>query len=92
MARPPRSERRPAKLQCNNCGHQFVGQAWFVSIESEEGSTIGWNQDRGARGALRVLRAAPHSHTFHEANHPALRFHAVLKEEASRIGLEVALT
>lgn len=50
MARPPKRERRPANLRCNNCGHEFEDMAWFVSIESEKG-TIGWNQDRdGTRG------------------------------------------
>ena len=51
MARPPKRERRLSDLQCNNCGHQFMGLAWWVSQESEERGTIGWNPDTtGASG------------------------------------------
>jgi len=49
MARPSRRERKPANLQCNECGHQFVGQAWFVSVESSDRGTVRWNLDRGGR-------------------------------------------
>lgn len=48
MARPPKRERRPSSLQCNNCGHPFTGLAWWVSQESEERGTIGWNPDTNA--------------------------------------------
>ncbi len=47
MARPPRRERRRANLHCNACGHQFVGRAWFVSIETSDRGTIGWVPDKG---------------------------------------------
>jgi hypothetical protein len=53
MARPSKRVQRRANLQCNNpkCKHLFVGLAWFVSIESSDMRTIGWNLDReGARG------------------------------------------
>jgi hypothetical protein len=43
--RGPKRKRMLAKLQCNSCGHPFEDEAWFVSIESEERGTIGWNQD-----------------------------------------------
>ncbi len=46
MARPSRTERRPANLQCNECGQQFEGRAWYESIESDKG-TMGWVPARG---------------------------------------------
>ena len=47
MASAAKREKRLTGLQCNECGDQFDGWAWFVSIESEEAGTIGWNRDRG---------------------------------------------
>jgi DNA-directed RNA polymerase subunit RPC12/RpoP len=47
MAKSSKRERRPAKLQCNECGHKFVGRAGFVSIESSDLGTLGWTQDTG---------------------------------------------
>lgn len=53
MGRLEKRERRQAKLQCNNCEQQFVGLAWFVSIESPARGTLGRNIDTdGTRGAM----------------------------------------
>lgn len=48
----PRYERKIAKLRCNNCGYEWQGLAWHVSIRSQEQDVIGWNIDSGdaARG------------------------------------------
>lgn len=58
MARPSKWVQRRANLQCNNpeCEHQFVGLAWFVSIESSDMRTIGWNLDRDAARGNRCPR------------------------------------
>ncbi len=53
MARPPRRERRRANLHCNACGHQFVGRAWFVSIETSDLGTVEWNIDTNATRGIR---------------------------------------
>lgn len=47
-----RYEQRMAKLHCNNCGHEWQGLAWHVSIGSQEQDVIGWNIASGdaARG------------------------------------------
>ena len=46
-------ERRPANLQCNNCGQQFVDKVWHVPISSDEQEVIGWNIDNDAtRGVV----------------------------------------
>ncbi len=47
MARAVKRERRLTGLQCNQCGTQFQGWAWYESVESEEEGTIGWTQARG---------------------------------------------
>ncbi len=53
MIRPSRRVRRLANLECNSCGHQFVGRARFVSIETSDRGTVGWNPDRDdARGNI----------------------------------------
>ncbi len=44
MARPQKKEQRRRWMECNNCGHQFEGLAWYVSIRSAEGTTF-WNLD-----------------------------------------------
>jgi predicted Zn-ribbon and HTH transcriptional regulator len=45
-------KQRKAKLHCNNCGHEWEGLAWHVSIGSSDQNVIGWNIDSGnaARG------------------------------------------
>ncbi|MDP9486419.1 MAG: hypothetical protein M3Q49_11680 [Actinomycetota bacterium] len=48
MARPSRREKRQAGLRCNNCGNEFLGMAWYASIETPDRGTIGWNKDKPA--------------------------------------------
>jgi hypothetical protein len=45
VVRPSRRQRKRAKLHCNNCGHDFEGLAWFVSVESSDRGTLGWNEE-----------------------------------------------
>ncbi len=41
-----RQERKPANLECNNCGHLFEGSAWYTAIETDEAPhPIGWVPD-----------------------------------------------
>jgi hypothetical protein len=43
MPKPPRYERRMAKLQCNECGHPFEGRVSHVVILSQDKpESLGW--------------------------------------------------
>jgi DNA-directed RNA polymerase subunit RPC12/RpoP len=43
MPKPPRYERRRAKLQCNECNHQFQDRVWHIAIQaSDKSEPLGW--------------------------------------------------
>ena len=48
-----RRMRRATKLQCNECGHEFEGPAWYVGFESHARVNLEWILDsdptRGVR-------------------------------------------
>ncbi len=45
MARPSKREQRRARLQCKECGRQFMGLAWYLSIETVDRGALEWILD-----------------------------------------------